>query len=59
MQENFFHPTNHLNMVGLENSALRKKCGNELSNLATIAGTEYLVGNRIPEKTIEQFRKVL
>ena len=53
MLDNYFHPTNHSKMVSLENSALRKKCGNELSNIALSSTVSTL-----PEKSMSQLKKV-
>ena len=53
MLENYFHPTNQSKIVSLENSALRKKCGNELSNVAL-----SLTGSTMPEKSMNQLKKV-
>jgi len=52
MLDNYFHPTNQSKMVSLENAALRKKCGNELSNVAL-----SLTGSTIPEKSMSQLKK--
>ena len=52
MLENYFHPTDKSKIVSLENSALRKKCGNELSNVAL-----SLTGSTIPEKSMNQLKK--
>ena len=52
MLDNYFHPTNQSKIVSLENSALRKKCGNELSNVAL-----SLTGSSMPEKSINQLKK--
>ena len=53
MLENYFHPTNQSKIVSLENPALRKKCGNELSNVAL-----SLTGSTLPEKSMNQLKKV-
>ena len=53
MLENYFHPTNQSKIVSLENSALRKKCGNELSNVAL-----SLTGSTMPENSMNQLKKV-
>ena len=52
MLENYFHPTDQSKIVSLENSALRKKCGNELSNVAL-----SLTGSTIPEKSMNHLKK--
>ena len=53
MLENFFHPNIHSRMVQLENPALRKKCGNELGNIAMSSA-----GNMIPDNSLSQLQKV-
>jgi len=54
MLESYFHPTDQSKIVSLENSALRKKCGNELSNVAL-----SLTGSTIPEKSMNQLKKTV
>jgi len=54
MLENYFHPTNQSKIVSLENPALRKKCGNELSNVAL-----SLTGSTLPEKSMNQLKKTV
>ena len=53
MLENFFHPNIQSRMVQLENPALRKKCGNELGNIAMSSA-----GNMIPDNLLSQLQKV-
>jgi hypothetical protein len=53
MLENFFHPNIQSRMVQLENPALRKKCGNELGNIAMSSA-----GNMIPDTSLSQLQKV-
>ena len=53
MLENFFHPNIQSRMVQLENPALRKKCGNELGNIAMSSE-----GNMIPDTSLSQLQKV-
>ena len=53
MLENFFHPNIQSRMVQLENSALRKKCANELGNIAMSSA-----GNMIPDNSLSQLQKV-
>ena len=54
MLENYFHPTNKSKIVILENSAIPKKCGNVLGNVAL-----SLTGSSMPENSIHQLKKVL
>jgi len=54
MTHTYFHPTNQSRMVRLENSALRKKCGNVLSNIALESA-----GNSIPQASIDQLKKTV
>ena len=53
MTQTYFHPTNQSRMVRLENSALRKKCGNVLADIALESA-----GNSIPQASIDQLKKV-
>jgi len=54
MLENYFHPTNKSKIVILENSALPKKCGNVLGNVAL-----SLTGSTMPENSIQQLKKTI
>merc|ERR1712150_419019 len=54
MTQTYFHPTNQSCMVRLENSALRKKCGNVLANIALESA-----GNSIPQASIDQLKQTV